>query len=95
MALAIDKYGKVFEKHLTMSEKSIRKVISKGSTKKQKQVLQRALKVKFNHEIASQFLMSFKLKTPKVNCTDDVVKVINQFELSNNKDSSCYEVNKS
>lgn len=53
MALAIDKYGKVFEKHLTMSEKSIRKVISKGSTKKQKQVLQRALKVKFNHEIAS------------------------------------------
>lgn len=53
MALAIDKDGKVFEKHLTMSEETIRKVISKGNTKKQKEVLQKALKVKFNHEIAS------------------------------------------
>jgi hypothetical protein len=53
MALAIDKNGKIFEKHLTMNEEDIRKVISKGNTQKQKQVLQRALKTKFLHDIAS------------------------------------------
>jgi len=54
MALAIDRDGKVFDKHLTMSEDSIRKVISNRSKivkEKQKQVLQRAMKTKFNREI--------------------------------------------
>ena len=48
MALAIDKDGKVVDKHLTMDEVSIRKAISSGNKEHQKKVLQKALKVKIN-----------------------------------------------
>jgi hypothetical protein len=39
--------------------------------------------------------MTFKFKTPKTTNKDYLLKLITQFELSNNKDSSCYEANKS
>jgi hypothetical protein len=53
MALSVDKHGKVFEKRLTMSENSIRKIISTRDKEHHKKVLQRALKVKINREIVS------------------------------------------
>jgi hypothetical protein len=56
MALTVDKDGKIIEKHLTMSETDIRQVlsgISKADKERQKQVLQRALKVKIHRQIIS------------------------------------------
>ncbi len=48
MALAIDKDGKIIDKHLTLDELSIRKAMSNGNKEHQKKVLQKALKVKIN-----------------------------------------------
>ncbi|MEA2017199.1 MAG: hypothetical protein U9N59_02015 [Campylobacterota bacterium] len=39
--------------------------------------------------------MSFKLKTLKSTNVDYLQKLLKQFEISDNKDSSCYELNKS
>jgi hypothetical protein len=54
MALAIDQNGNVFDKKLTMCESDIKKVItnmSESTKNKQKEVLQKALKIKINRQI--------------------------------------------
>ena len=53
MALSVEKNGEVFEKRLTMNEETIRKVISNRDKEHHKKILQRAMKVKIDHEIVS------------------------------------------
>ena len=48
MALSVDKYGKIVEKHLTLNEDVIRASISKANKSNHKKVLQEASKIKFN-----------------------------------------------
>ena len=53
MALAIDKDGKVFNKHLTLSELEIREAMDKCDKKKHRKIILRASKVEINRRIAS------------------------------------------
>jgi hypothetical protein len=48
MALAVDKDGKIIEKHLTLNEDTIRASISKAKKNNHKKVLQEASQIKFN-----------------------------------------------
>jgi len=52
MALAVDKEGKIIEKHLTLNEDAIRSSLSKAKKSNHKKVLQEASQVKFNRRTA-------------------------------------------
>jgi len=53
MVLAVDKDGKIVEKHLTLNEDVIRASILKANRSNHKKVLQEASQIKFNRRTLS------------------------------------------
>lgn len=53
MALAVDKDGKIVEKHLALNEDVIRASISKANKNNHKKILKEASQIKFNRRIIS------------------------------------------
>lgn len=51
MALTVDKDGKIIDKHLTVDESLITKIISNTDKEKHRKIFLKATKTKINHRI--------------------------------------------